>query len=223
MNYQFHYDRLVETRKNRKLEENVYYEEHHILPRSMGGSNDPENLVMLTAREHFLAHWLLWRIFKNRQTAFAFHAMKFNKRKKEYEFLSSRLYAEAREASNFATKEMHKSGKYAYTEERKMKLRNNPNSLWGKEAQSKSSRAKWKKYTPEERSEMQSNANKKAWQNMTEEERKRRQDAMQSARKMNNSFSAATAKGWAKLTEEERKERGRKISEGRKKSLKEKI
>lgn len=33
-----------------------YYEEHHIVPRCMGGSDEHENLVLLTAREHFIAH-----------------------------------------------------------------------------------------------------------------------------------------------------------------------
>jgi len=36
------------------------YERHHILPRSLGGSNDPQNLVKLTVREHYIAHRLLY-------------------------------------------------------------------------------------------------------------------------------------------------------------------
>ena len=36
-----------------------YTESHHILPRSMGGSNEKANLVNLTAREHFICHILL--------------------------------------------------------------------------------------------------------------------------------------------------------------------
>jgi len=36
-----------------------YTELHHIMPQSMGGTNDKENLVELTAREHFICHWLL--------------------------------------------------------------------------------------------------------------------------------------------------------------------
>jgi hypothetical protein len=38
-----------------------YSEVHHILPRSMGGGDEASNLVRLTYREHFLAHWLLTR------------------------------------------------------------------------------------------------------------------------------------------------------------------
>ncbi len=36
-----------------------YTERHHIVPQSLGGSNAKENLVYLTAREHFICHWLL--------------------------------------------------------------------------------------------------------------------------------------------------------------------
>jgi hypothetical protein len=35
-------------------------ETHHILPKSMSVGNDPENLVVMTIREHFIAHLLLW-------------------------------------------------------------------------------------------------------------------------------------------------------------------
>jgi hypothetical protein len=34
-------------------------ERHHIIPQSLGGSNDKSNLVYLSCREHFLCHWLL--------------------------------------------------------------------------------------------------------------------------------------------------------------------
>ncbi len=36
-----------------------YFERHHIVPKAFGGTNQPSNLVKLTYREHFLAHWLL--------------------------------------------------------------------------------------------------------------------------------------------------------------------
>jgi hypothetical protein len=37
-------------------------ERHHIIPRSLGGSDDKSNLVYLTCREHFLCHWMLVKI-----------------------------------------------------------------------------------------------------------------------------------------------------------------
>lgn len=61
MNYQKHYDRLIETRKERESIDG-YTEMHHIVPRSLGGSDDAENMIALTAKEHYIAHMLLARI-----------------------------------------------------------------------------------------------------------------------------------------------------------------
>jgi len=61
MNYQKHYNALIERAKDRKLE--CYKEAHHVIPRCMGGNDLPENLVDLTAREHFIAHLLLLKIY----------------------------------------------------------------------------------------------------------------------------------------------------------------
>lgn len=63
MNYQKIYNQIIERAKNRQLEE--YKEKHHILPKCLGGSNDKNNLVELTAREHFLCHMLLCEIHPN--------------------------------------------------------------------------------------------------------------------------------------------------------------
>lgn len=38
----------------------IYTHKHHIIPRHMGGSDDPSNLVELTIEEHAEAHRLLW-------------------------------------------------------------------------------------------------------------------------------------------------------------------
>ncbi len=37
-------------------------ESHHIVPRSLGGGNEKENLVNLPFRVHFICHWLLVKI-----------------------------------------------------------------------------------------------------------------------------------------------------------------
>jgi len=44
--------------KNRRKKTRVYYELHHVVPRSFGGSNEKINLVLLAAREHFIVHHL---------------------------------------------------------------------------------------------------------------------------------------------------------------------
>ncbi len=73
MNYKLIYQNLI----NKRLQEcpEGYIERHHILPSSMGGSSSEENLVALTGREHWIAHLLLYKIHKNKQTACACHMM----------------------------------------------------------------------------------------------------------------------------------------------------
>lgn len=43
----------------------IYYEQHHIVPKCLGGTNDKNNLVLLTGKEHFIAHLLLHRQYPN--------------------------------------------------------------------------------------------------------------------------------------------------------------
>jgi len=38
---------------------------HHIIPRHMGGSDDPSNLIELTVEEHAEAHRKLWEQYGN--------------------------------------------------------------------------------------------------------------------------------------------------------------
>ena len=75
MNYLKIYCKLVKFAENRNWKKNydgLYLEGHHIFPISIYGKND--RIVYLTAREHFLAHWLLYKIclkrygIKNRKT-----------------------------------------------------------------------------------------------------------------------------------------------------------
>ena len=53
------YNRIILRAQTRNLPETIYVERHHIIPKSMGGSDDPCNLVKLTPREHFVCHRLL--------------------------------------------------------------------------------------------------------------------------------------------------------------------
>ncbi|AUM58670.1 putative homing endonuclease [Plesiomonas phage phiP4-7] len=64
MNYQAIYSDLIAKRKSKKPR--GYSEKHHIIPRCLGGSDDRNNLVMLTAREHFIAHRLLAKVHGGR-------------------------------------------------------------------------------------------------------------------------------------------------------------
>jgi hypothetical protein len=83
MNYYKIYESIInnaklENRQKLKKTNNsyVYYEKHHILPKCLGGTDAEENLVLLTAREHFVCHKLLLRIYPcNRKIIWAFHMM----------------------------------------------------------------------------------------------------------------------------------------------------
>ena len=64
MNYKKQYANLIKKAKRR---ENLqgYFEKHHIKPRALGGSDSIKNIVKLTAREHFIAHLLLVKMYPN--------------------------------------------------------------------------------------------------------------------------------------------------------------
>ena len=61
MQYAKIYDKIIQRAKSRQL--NEYCEKHHIIPRCLGGSDEENNLVTLTYREHFLCHKLLCKIY----------------------------------------------------------------------------------------------------------------------------------------------------------------
>jgi len=77
MNYQKIYDQLMIKAKleNRIKNNKIYYEKHHILPKCLGGSNNKSNLVLLTAREHYLAHRILFFIYPENNKLFSAFSM----------------------------------------------------------------------------------------------------------------------------------------------------
>ena len=100
MDYLKAYNRLVQSRKFRGLDKKAldfYTEEHHIIPRAVGGNNAKANLVLLSAREHFLAHKLLWKIDK---TNVAYQRAYFMMAQSGHYPVSSREYGSAKEKLN---------------------------------------------------------------------------------------------------------------------------
>ena len=64
--YLTYYCRLIDYALQRGLKKSElegYYEKHHILPRCMGGENNKSNYVILTFKEHIIAHALLYRMY----------------------------------------------------------------------------------------------------------------------------------------------------------------
>lgn len=53
------YFRIIESAKNNSPE---IYEKHHIIPKSLGGNDEPDNIVKLTLRQHYICHKLLTKM-----------------------------------------------------------------------------------------------------------------------------------------------------------------
>jgi len=148
------YDALMWKAQNRTIE--GYVETHHIIPRSFGGSNSKVNLVKLTAREHYIAHALLWKMkfpgVYGSKMAFAFNTF-INKMVTEVRSIhhtytiSSRVYETfrkqysvilkekfAREGANFKGRKHSEEAKRIIGEKSRLKefKRGPENPNWGK-------------------------------------------------------------------------------------------
>lgn len=104
------YYQLVGRRKTDKLsKEDVYCESHHIIPKSLGGNNEPDNLVNLLPREHFLAHLLLTKMVVNQEDAikmnWALHKMCYS----SVDYFNSKDYEWYRRRHSQFLKENHHS------------------------------------------------------------------------------------------------------------------
>ena len=76
------YNHIVERARFRITED--YTETHHIQPRSLGGSDEIDNLVALTAREHFICHWLLTKMTTGGDKAKMIYALNGMKRSNKF-------------------------------------------------------------------------------------------------------------------------------------------
>ncbi len=74
------------------------YHRHHIIPESLGGSDLPQNKVILTPREHFIAHLLLMRMTSGKdRSKMAYALQRFggkNQTSRSFE-LASKLISKA--------------------------------------------------------------------------------------------------------------------------------
>ena len=71
------YNALMERARQRAVIESQF-EKHHIIPKSLGGSNEANNMVCLTLREHYIAHLLLTKMYDGaakRKMVFAYNCM----------------------------------------------------------------------------------------------------------------------------------------------------
>jgi len=103
------YDSIIFRAKNRVLSDDVYTEKHHVIPRSLGGNDSKENIARLTAREHFVCHWLLVKMTTGpdqKKMAYACKRMMHSSGKKQYRYkINGRVYEQLKNNLNLLLKE----------------------------------------------------------------------------------------------------------------------
>jgi len=93
--YYWRYLKLIKYCKLHPPLSGTYVEKHHIIPKSMGGSNNENNIVKLIPRAHYLAHYMLWKAHKNKKMSYAFYIMNTalkNKSNISVRYFNGRLY-----------------------------------------------------------------------------------------------------------------------------------
>jgi hypothetical protein len=120
------YNIIIDRARQRSIDS--YTEKHHIIPQSLGGSNDPSNIVKLTAREHFICHLLLTKMVEGKNKSKMYQAawmMAFvhGKGQERYK-VSNRTYEKLRLEMSAVKKSMSTWNKgLPPTDETRLKLR----------------------------------------------------------------------------------------------------
>ena len=90
---------------------NGYFERHHIIPKCLGGVNSSENVVHLTAREHFICHRLLSKMTVGMARGkMSFALMQFMRKNPQHERpkINSRTFATLKLQVAVASSLLHK-------------------------------------------------------------------------------------------------------------------
>lgn len=107
----WYYD-IINSAQSRLITLDEYTEVHHIIPRSLGGTNDKSNLVRLTSREHFICHLLLTKMVTGsakRSMSYALWGMCNQKNEHQQRHsVSSRTYQYAKDSANRSLSEERK-------------------------------------------------------------------------------------------------------------------
>jgi hypothetical protein len=94
------YHKIIDNAKHRTTI-NGYIERHHIIPKSLGGLDGANNIVSLTAREHFVCHFLLTKMTQGTDRRKMLHAawrmINFDPNCQDRYIVSSRIYERIKE------------------------------------------------------------------------------------------------------------------------------
>jgi hypothetical protein len=147
MNYKNLYQQFISSRPIRNYswrKKPKGMERHHILPLSLGGLNTQDNRILLTAREHFIAHRILAKSTTGSdkmKMALAVHRMSTGHQKSKVR-ISSRTYQYLRELrgkayqewlltpKGIAFKQRQSNQSNKWTEERKKRVSQDRKLLW---------------------------------------------------------------------------------------------
>lgn len=103
------YNNIINQALHRDLSKDVYTEKHHIIPRSLGGSDNKDNLVRLTAKEHYICHLLLPKMTTGLNKRSMSHALWkiVNQRTKHQDRykVTSRIYEMVKKSNSLALRE----------------------------------------------------------------------------------------------------------------------
>lgn len=111
MNYKKIYDSLIERSKNRVIE--GYVEKHHIIPKCLGGSDDSDNIAILTPEEHYVAHQLLVKLYPGHR-GLVWAAIQMSGHSENFERSKNKIYGWLRRkhAHNAKQRIGNKNGSY---------------------------------------------------------------------------------------------------------------
>lgn len=128
MDYKKIYNQLINRAQseNRQKGCGIYFERHHIIPKCIGGTNDPTNLVLLTGKEHFIAHKLLCEIYlDNNKLHYALWRMMNLQSKKHVRNynISSREYERCKSVQSKLVQQLGNRNKHLVSEETRNKMR----------------------------------------------------------------------------------------------------
>lgn len=129
------YFKIIDNAKTKNY--NGYTEKHHIIPKSLGGTNDKNNIVRLSAREHFVCHKLLMKMVIGNARYKMIEAFSyFSNNSKRKLIFNSRQIEELRSANSLASSKRNKGNEfYKYRKPadenlKKLRAKNATNSRW---------------------------------------------------------------------------------------------
>lgn len=105
------YNNIISNAKSR-ISNNLYVEKHHIIPKSLGGDNSIENIILLSAREHYICHLLLPKMLEGKKKKSMIFALWHLRNRHNYKNLSnnnSRLYEKLKIEFSILSSELHKN------------------------------------------------------------------------------------------------------------------